>query len=180
MGIKHLQTSAYKAQSNGLAERGVRQVKDVLKKIGKAGKVSDEVLKEIVFDLNAHRQKDQGSPHERFFRRGVKNRLPNSIDREIDHRVIIARRHQKQVKLAQMKGRSAADVFEENDRVLLQDPSTKRWSKLATVDGKRTAEDGSTQSYEIQLESGNISIRNKKHIKHASAQLPSGKKSTLC
>ena len=148
----------------------------MLKKIGKTKRVSDELLKEIVFYLNAHRQRVQGSPHERFFRRGVRNRLPNSIDREIDHRVLIARRHEKQIKLAQMKGRSAADVFEENDKVLLQDPVTKRWSKEATVVGKRTAEDGSTQSYEIQLESGNVSIRNKKYIKHASAQLPRGKK----
>ena len=93
MGIKCIQTSAYNAQSNGLAECGVRQVKDVLKKIGKTKKVSDDLLKEIVFYLNAHRQKDQGSPHERFFRRGVRNRLPNSINREIDHRVLIARRY---------------------------------------------------------------------------------------
>ena len=104
MGIKHIQTSAYNAQSNGLVERGVRQVKDVLKKIGKTKKLSNEDLKEIVFDLNAHRQKDQGSPHERFFRRGVRNKLPNSIEREIDHRVLIERRHEKQVKLAKMKG----------------------------------------------------------------------------
>ena len=45
MGIKHIQTSAYNAQSNRLVERGVRQVKDVLKKIGKTKKVSDDLLK---------------------------------------------------------------------------------------------------------------------------------------
>ena len=49
MGIKHIQTSAYNASSNGLVERGVRQVKDVLKKIGKTKKVSDDLLTEIVF-----------------------------------------------------------------------------------------------------------------------------------
>ena len=106
---------------------------------------------------------------------GVRNRLPNSINREIDHRVLIARRHEKQVKLAQMKGRSAVDVFEENDKVLLQDPVTKRWSTEATVVGKRRAEDGSIQSYEVQLGSGNMSIRNKKYIKHAFVKLPKKK-----
>ena len=35
MGIKHIQTLAYNAESNGLVERGVRQVKNLLKKIGK-------------------------------------------------------------------------------------------------------------------------------------------------
>ena len=49
-----------------------------------------------------------------------------------------------------MKGRSAVDEFDENDTVLLQDPVTKRWYKEATVIYKRKAEDGSTQSYEVQ------------------------------
>ena len=57
MGIKHLKTPAYNAQSNWFAEHGVRQVKDVLKKIGKTRKVSHEVLKEIVFYLSSYCQK---------------------------------------------------------------------------------------------------------------------------
>ena len=107
----------------------MRQVKDLLKKIGKTKRLSNEDLKEIVFDLNAHRQKDQGSPHERFFRRGVRNKLPNSIEREIDYRVLIERRHEKQVKLVKMKGRTSADIFEENYKVLFQDPVTKDGQK---------------------------------------------------
>ena len=84
----------------------------------------------------------------------------------IDHRVLIERRHEKQVKLAQMKGRSSADVFEENDKVLLQDPVTKRWSKEAVVVKKRTAEDGTVHSYEVELASGTTSIKDKRHMKH--------------
>ena len=126
--------------------------------------------------MNAHRQKDQGSPHERFFRRGVRNKLPNSINREIDHRILIEKRHEKQVKLAQMKGRAAVDEFEKDDKVLLQDPVTKRWSQQATVVAKREAEDGTSQSYEVKLSSGNMSIRNKKFIKHAFEKLPKTKK----
>ena len=163
MGIKHIKRSAYNAQSNGLVERGVRQVKDVLKKIGKTKKLSNEDLKEIVFDLNAHRQKDQGSPHERFFRRRGRNKLPNTIEREIDHRILIERRHEKQVKLAQMKVRTSADVFEEKDKALLQDPITKRLSKEALVIKKRKAEDGTIHSYEVEFETGTTSIRNKKN-----------------
>ena len=75
-----------------------------------------------------------------------------------------------------MKGRSAVNVFEENDKVLLQDPVTKRWSKEATVVGKRRAEDGSAQSYDVELGLGNMSIRNKKYIKHAFVKLPNTKK----
>ena len=70
---------------------------------------------------------------------------------DIDHRVLIERRHEKQVKLAKIKGRTSADGFEENDKVLLQDPVTKRWSQQATVVAKREAEDGTSQSYEVKL-----------------------------
>ena len=55
------------------------------------------------------------------------------------------------MKLAQMKGRAAVDEFEKDDKVLLQDPVTKRWSQQATVVAKREAEDGTSQSYEVKL-----------------------------
>ena len=75
-----------------------------------------------------------------------------------------------------MKGRAAVDEFEKDDKVLLQDPVTKRWSQHATVVAKREAEDGTSQSYDGRLSSGNMSIRNKKFIKHAFEKLPKTKK----
>ena len=80
---------------------------------------------------------------------------------------MIERRHEKQVKLAKRKGRTSADVFEEKDKALLQDPITKRLSKEALVIKKRKAEDGTIHSYEVELESGTTSFRNKKYMKHA-------------
>ena len=50
LGIDHSPSSAYNPTSNGLAERGVRQIKDVLKKIKK--KPSNSELREWVFMIN--------------------------------------------------------------------------------------------------------------------------------
>ena len=84
LGISHVTTSAYNPTSNGLAERGVRQIEDVIKMSKKKPSVSE--LREYVFSINNHEQVQGGSAAQRFFRRGVKSKLPNSIIRELDHK----------------------------------------------------------------------------------------------
>ena len=149
LGIQHNHSSAYNPSSNGLAERGVRQLKDVLKKVTKP---SAEQLREIIYNINNHVQPNCGSASERFFRRGPRTNLPNSINREVEHRSLIKARHQKQEKIAKEKGRTSKDSFEKGDKVVLQDPKTKRWTVHGTVSLKRTADDGSHQSFKITLE----------------------------
>ena len=143
LGIEHNNSSAYNPSSNGLAERGVRQLKDVLKKVRKP---SGEKLRELIFDINNHIQPDCGSASERFFRRGPRTVLPNSINREIEHRSLIRARHQKQEKIAKDKGRTSKDSFKEGDNVVLQNPKTKRWTEYGKVSLKRTADDGSQRA----------------------------------
>ena len=91
--IEHVKSSAYNPQSNGLAERGVRSIKDVLKK--RPG-TSRQQLKEIVFNINEHIQPNCGSASQRFLKRSPRSCLPNSIEREIDHRILVQNRHRKQ------------------------------------------------------------------------------------
>ena len=57
-GIEHVKSSAYNPQANRLAERGVRSIKDVLKKRSVTTK---QHLKEIVFNINGHIQVNCGS-----------------------------------------------------------------------------------------------------------------------
>ena len=98
----HTPTSAYNPESNGLAERCVQQIKDVLKKAKK--KPSAQELREMLFNINNHVQRgEEGSAAQRFFRRGVRTLLPNSIVREIDHRQLIKARHEKQSRIAMEK-----------------------------------------------------------------------------
>ena len=52
MGVSQHPSSAYHSESNSLAERAVRSLKDVLKK--SSGRITDLHISEIVFAINAH------------------------------------------------------------------------------------------------------------------------------
>ena len=93
--------------------------------------------------------------------------LPNSIVREIDHRNLIKKRHEKQVKIAQEKGRASKDVFMENDKVTIQDHKSGKWTQKGVISGTRMSDDGSVQSYTIKMNDGSGELlRNKCFIKH--------------
>ena len=75
--IKHRYSSAYRAQSNSPAERGVRSIKDVLKKIPS---FNDKTVRTVTFNVNQHVTPDgSGSPSERFFKRRIRTVLPTMI-----------------------------------------------------------------------------------------------------
>ena len=84
----------------------------------------------MVFSINNHVQRgNSGSAAQRFFRRGVRTRLPNSIEREIDHRQLIKSRHEKQLKLALAKGRTSTKQFLIDDKVVVQHHTTGKWTE---------------------------------------------------
>ena len=84
-----------------------------------------------------------------FFRRGVKFKLPNSIIRKLGHRALIKQRHDRQIRIAQEKGRTSKDQFQLQDKVIVQDMNSKRWIHHGEVTDLRHADDDSIQSYEI-------------------------------
>jgi len=61
-------------------------------------KVDKKELQRIVFDLNIHVQKEEGSEAKRFVRRAPKSNLPNSVNREIKHRHLVKNRHKNKKK----------------------------------------------------------------------------------
>ena len=81
LGIQVLHSSAYNSQSMGLVERSVRTIKEILKK---NGHLSHLMLDEQVFAINAKEDGITGSNNSRFYGRGVRSGLPNSLDRFID------------------------------------------------------------------------------------------------
>ena len=91
--VVHHLTSAFKASSNGLAERGVRSIKDVLKK---NKNLNPKVFKELLFNVNSHVEGTEGSNNSCFYRRGLRSRLPNSIHQEVEHRDMVRLHHSKQ------------------------------------------------------------------------------------
>ena len=61
MGIRHCLSSAYNPQSNGSAEKGVGQIKNLLEKMGRKGVLNQDELNRLVFKLNCHVTSGQGS-----------------------------------------------------------------------------------------------------------------------
>ena len=118
--------------------------------------------------INNHVQSDgSGTAAQRFFRRGVRTLLPNSIVREVDHRALIKKRHEKQMKIAQEKGRSSKDVFKIGDLVTVQDHKSGKWCHKGKISGSRLADDGSVQSHTVEMSDGSGELLcNKRFIKH--------------
>ena len=144
----------------------MRQIKDVLKRVGK--KPTSKELREWTFMINNHVQNDgSGTAAQRFFRRGVRTLLPNSIIREVDHRALIKKRHEKQMKIATQKGRSSKDAFKIGDLVSVQDNKSGKWCHKGKISECRLADDGYVQSHMIEMSDGSGSIlRHQRFIKH--------------
>ena len=101
--INHRYSSYYRAQSNSPAERGVRSIKDVLKKIPS---FNDKTVRTVVFNINQHISQDgSGSPSERFFKRRIRTGLPSIIQKEIKHKDLMRIRARKQLEAAKKLGR---------------------------------------------------------------------------
>ena len=76
--INHHTTPAHHPRSNGLVERGVRSIREIFEKQDKH--MSQKLLKRICFLVNSHPQRNgSGSPNEKYFRRGPRSLLPNSL-----------------------------------------------------------------------------------------------------
>ena len=81
--IEHHYSSYYRPMSNSPAERTVRSIKDVLKKIPN---FSEKNLRTAVFGINQHQAQDgSGSPSESFFKRHIRSGLSKLIRKELQH-----------------------------------------------------------------------------------------------
>ena len=109
MGIRHCLSSAYNPQSNGSAEKGVGQIKNLLEKMGRKGVLNQDELNKLVFKLNSHVTSGQGSDLERFFGRNVGTYQMELVKRRIDHAMLIAKREEAQKKTAEKLGRRSKD-----------------------------------------------------------------------
>ena len=84
-GVKIIHSSAYHPQSQGLVERSVRTLKDILDKI-KNKNMSQITLNEHLYALNCLEDGERGSPMSRFMGRATRTMIPNSLCRVIDWR----------------------------------------------------------------------------------------------
>ena len=141
VSIKHVHIFPYNSKYNGGCERGIRSLKDCLKR-DKIKKVTQQVLDELTYNIYSHPQDESvGSAAERFFGRSPRSCLPNSLNRFVDHCKLIESRKAKQIELAEKKGRSVPNNFLPGDRIVIQDNFTKRWDLHGMISEARISED---------------------------------------
>ena len=102
-----------------------------------------------------------------FFGRRTRGHLLNLFDHKCQIIKTIQKRLENQFNLTQRRGHFNNDTFGVGDRVRVQDPASRKWNILCVVSNKIAASDGSTWSYEVDTDSGQILVRNGSHMKHS-------------
>ena len=87
----------------------------------------------------------------RFLGRAPRSKLPNSQIKTVDRDDLVKNRMEKQIKLAEKKGRQSRDQFRKGDKVLLRDPKTKRWVTEGLIVQERNSDNGFPVSFVIEL-----------------------------
>ena len=109
-GVKIIHLSAYHPQSQGLVERSVRSLKEILAK-SETKNMSQTELNERLYALNCVEQGEQGSAMSRFLGRATRTMIPNSLRRAIDLRRQIQRRGEQIEKRVMKRGRTEGKNF---------------------------------------------------------------------
>jgi hypothetical protein len=162
-GMTHELSSAYSAQSNGLAEAGVKATKGLLAKVTESGEDYEEA---IAAYRNTPRA-DGYSPAQMMLGRRMKGGLPmlrehlminsnnfvaGKEERDKTLKKTIAKYDENKIKL---------EKLEEGQKVIVQCQHTKKWNKYATVISVRR----SGHSYNLEDDDGFSFIRNRRFIK---------------
>ena len=126
MGIKHETSSCYNPELNGLSERSVGVIKQMLKK---TGPVKGRELEKLMFSLNAmSRESGAGAPLDHFLQRNVRSQLPNAANKMISFRKEIERRKAEQEKWIRKPRRGSCTAYQVGYQVWVQNQHTGQWS----------------------------------------------------
>ena len=68
-------------------------------------------------------------------------------------------------------GYRSVDVFKPNDLVVAQNSRTGKWTIRGRIIKTRTAEDGTTRSFEVKTDAGNTTLRNARHLRHQTKKM---------
>ena len=162
VGCKSELASAYNPASNGLAEAGVKNVKNLLKKCldGK------ECFETALAEFRIAPRDDGYSPAELFYKRQVRGLLPELPKKLNIEEAEKARDKAQEAYTAQRQTRSTSKPLSLNQKVWLQDQQTKRW----TIDGIiKSIRDGG-KSYVVETDGGAY-LRNRRYIKAACTRI---------
>ena len=152
-GVKIIHSSAYHPQSQGLVERSVRTLKEILEK-SKNKNMSQTTLNEHLYALNCLENGEQGSAMSRFLGRATRTMIPNSLRRAIDWRRQIQLRGEQVEKRVKKRDRTEGKklMFEEGEEVWVQCIKSGKWEDKGVIDSVRTADDGTIKSYAVIID----------------------------
>ena len=163
-GVKIIHSSAYHPQSQGLVERSVRTLKEILSK-NKNKKMSQTDLNEHLYALNCLEDGEKGSAMSRFMGRATRTMIPNSLRRAINWRKQIQLRGEQIEKRVQKRGRTEQKklTFEEGEEVWVQCLKSGRWKDKGIINSIRVSDDGTIKSYAVLL-NGVLTSRHRRFL----------------
>ena len=154
--IRHEVSSAYNAESNGLAEVSVKKAKRLIKKT----KQMKQNLQQAIFQMrNTVMSKVGASPSEMFFRRETKNPLP-CLPKKLDLETAMAKKDNKETYTRRKIHPSRP--LQLGERVDVQNMKTKEWDRQATI--QRIREGGESFWILIDGDYENV-LRNRRYLR---------------
>ena len=117
--MKVIHSSAYHPQSQGLVERSIKTLKEILDKNGQ--NLSQLLLNECTYAINCKEDGEKGSAMSRFMGRATSTSIPNSWQRSIDWRKQVELRSEEIEKQVKRKERAVGKklTFEKGEEVLV-------------------------------------------------------------
>jgi hypothetical protein len=169
--IDHDTSSPHYPQSNGIAENGVKAMKKLIHCCYDPNKGCvnvDEWVKAITLYKNTPRGASGLSPSEVLFGKLLRDGIPTTRQAyEAKHREAVqrrldeARRHLRQASERCQNKRSQASRMKVGDRVFIQDPATKRWTRTGTIERKGRNE----REFFVRTDRGGLWRRNRRFLK---------------
>ena len=122
------------------------------------------MLDEQIFAVKSKDDGITGSNNTRFYGRGTRSGLPNSLDRFVDWKEDIKKRGEIKERRYLKKERTVGKhTYEIGETVRLQNIKTKKWNIFGVVTGIRTSDDGTILSYDIDID-GTATTRHRKYM----------------
>ena len=164
-GVRHEMSSPHYPQSNGHAEAAVKAVKYLIMKVAPTGTLNEDFDRGLLELRNTPRQ-DGRSPAQVLYGRPLRSLIPAhsasfaskwQAKTEVCERRAAAR--SKDVRLRYDSHAKPLPPLRLGDQVRIQDPTTKRWDKVATVMGV-----GKSRDYLVRTMSGRVLWRNRRFL----------------
>ena len=158
--IIHENSSPYYAQSNGLSEAAVKQMKHLMKKVNENFNEFSTRLLEFRNTQNVSGK----SPAQMFFGRRLRSQLPHlpgANDLDIANAKKGAEQRKSCIKDSKNRPGIALPELTIGQKVLTQNPLSNAWENKGVISNIRP----SKRSYDVEYDTGQTFIRNRKYLR---------------